>query len=117
MQDAGVNDYVSKDTVNDRQQWRILRKKFGTTGVTIKKGNVALDLGQVGQGWYVSALNQDGGPFIQIGDLTSIVSNEPIFTNRTRIGNLNGTVDYAVNTWGFAAGNNLGLSLTPVLAA
>lgn len=111
VQDAGALDYVSKDTVNDRQQWRLMRKKFGTTGVKVKKGNVALDAGQVGQGWlHLSALSQDGGPFFQVGDFTSIVSDEPQFTNRVRMGNLDGTVDYSSgDVWGFAAGNNLGI--------
>jgi hypothetical protein len=92
----------------DRQQWRIKRLAGGATGNLIKRGNLALDTGQIGQGWiHLSALSQDGGPFIQIGTMTS-VSTVPQFTNYVRMGNLNGTVDYATNVYGFAAGSSLG---------
>lgn len=94
-----------------RQQWRIRRKSGGTTSSIVKKGNVLLDSGQVGQGWiHLSALEQDGGPFIQIGEYTSVSSDVPQFTNYVRIGNLNGVVDYATDEWGQAAGNNLGIT-------
>ena len=83
----------------------------GTTGITIKKGITVLDAGQVGQGWIHNALDQDGGPFIQIGEMTSIVSSDtPAFTNYVRMGNLNGTLGYAIDIWGFVAGNDLGLT-------
>lgn len=92
-----------------RQQWRLRRKSGGTTSSVVKKGNTFLDSGQVGQGWvHLSALDQDGGPFVQVGDFTSISSDTPQFTNRVRMGNLNGTVDYSADTWGFAAGDDLG---------
>lgn len=92
----------------DRQKWRIRRIAGGSTGLTIKRGNLMLDTGQIGQGWiHLSALSQDGGPFIQVGTMTS-VGTIPVFTNRVRMGNLNGTVDYSSNVYGFAAGDNLG---------
>lgn len=92
-----------------KQQWRIRRKSGGTTGQVVKAGNTLLDAGQVGQGWiHLSALEQDGGPFIQIGEYTSVSSDVPQFTNYVRIGNLNGTLDYATDIWGQAAGDDLG---------
>jgi hypothetical protein len=98
----------------DRQQWRIKRIAGGATGTLIKRGNLALDTGVVGQGWvHLSALSQDGGPFIQVGTMTSI-STVPQFTNYVRMGNLNGTVDYSTNVYGFAAGSGtLGLGTAP----
>jgi hypothetical protein len=93
----------------DRQQWRIRRMAGGISATTIKRGGLALDSGQVGQGWiHLSALSQDGGPFIQIGAMTSVASSVPQFTNYVRMGNLNGTVDYSSNVYGFAAGSSLG---------
>jgi hypothetical protein len=95
----------------DRQQWRIRRMAGGISATTIKRGGLALDSGQINQGWiHLSALSQDGGPFIQIGAMTSVASNVPQFSNYVRMGNLNGTVDYATNVYGFAAGSNLGTS-------
>jgi hypothetical protein len=92
----------------DRQQWRIKRIAGGLTGTVIKRGNLALDTGVVGQGWiHLSALSQDGGPFIQVGKMTSI-STVPQFTNYVRMGNLKGTVDYTADVFGFAAGNGAG---------
>lgn len=92
-----------------KQQWRLRRKNGGSTGFVVKAGNTILDAGQEGQGWvHLSALDQDGGPFIQIGEMTDDSTADPTFTNYVRMGNLNGTVDYAADTWGFAAGSNLG---------
>ena len=92
----------------DRQQWRLERIAGGVDSSLIKRGNVMLDSGQVGQGWiHFSALEQDGGPFIQMGEFTS-VSTVPQFTNYVRMGNLNGTVDYSSDTYGFATGDSLG---------
>jgi hypothetical protein len=100
-----------------RQQWTIKRKNGGTTGTVVKKGNTLLDTGVVGQGWiHLSALQQDGGPFIQVGKMTSIVSDTPLFTNYARFGNLNGTVDYSSDAYGMAAGTVLapsGIGATP----
>lgn len=109
VQDAGALDYVSKDTTNKRQQWRLRRKKFGTTGKTVKKGSCLLDAGQPGQGWlHLSALNQDGGPFFQVGIFDSVVSDEPIFTNHVRMGRLDDVgLMTGTDKWGFAAGNDL----------
>jgi hypothetical protein len=100
------------DSANYRQGWRLLHTRGGFASMVVKKGSVAIDVGQIGQGWiHLSALVQDGGPFIQIGDMTSVAGGRGFFTNRVRMGNLAGTVDYgSVATWGFAAGNNLGLS-------
>jgi hypothetical protein len=97
----------------DRQRWRLVRRAGGWTTTTaankVKAGNVMLDAGQVGQGWvHLSALASDGGPFIQFGKMTS-VATVPDHSNYVRIGNLKNTVGYSVDTWGMAAGNNLGL--------
>lgn len=115
---GGLNGWVAREDASDgppshvpRQQWRIHRQDGGTTGQTVNKGSLALDAGSVGQGWiHLSALSQDGGPFLQIGDMTSIVSDVPVFTNRVRMGNLSGVAGISGTFWGFAAGDNLGLT-------
>lgn len=115
---GGLNGWVAREDASDgppshvpRQQWRIHRQDGGTTGQTVNKGSLALDAGSVGQGWiHLSALSQDGGPFLQIGDMTSIVSDVPVFTNRVRMGNLSGVAGISGTFWGFAAGDNLALT-------
>jgi hypothetical protein len=102
-------DWILRDDANDRQKWRLRRLGGGSVGYTFKKGTLLLDVGTLGQGWiHLSALEQDGGPFIQVGDMTSLLGGIPQFTNRVRMGNLSGTVGIAEDFWGFAAGNNLG---------
>lgn len=107
-----VHSLIVPGTVDgQRQQWRIMRKKFGTTGVEVKKGSTILDAGVPGQGWlHLSALNQDGGPFFQVGVFTEVIDDEPQFVPYTRMGNLEGTVDYSDRAWGFVTGSNLGAS-------
>ena len=104
-------DKVTADTTNKRQQWQ-LQLKSGTTGNTVKKGSLALDVGLPGQGWvHLSALEQDGGPFIQLGDWVTDPSVGGNVTNRVRMGNLNGVGGIATDTWGFAAAKNLGTAI------
>ncbi|MCC6457286.1 MAG: tail fiber domain-containing protein [Caldilineaceae bacterium] len=126
---TGSNDYIQRQAADvipgnpPRQQWRLIHRALGIPGTTIKTGNVLLDAGRPqvsvpgqpdyvpGQGWiHLSALASGGGPFIQIGDFTSVLDNVPQFTNRVRMGNLNGTVDYTTDTWGQVGGNNIGLT-------
>lgn len=115
---AGANDYLQRadqtGSTPDRQQWRLKRKVGGTTGKTIRKGSVCLDVGVVGQGWiHLSALDQDNGPFIQMGSQTSAgtTTTAPVFTNYVRMGNLNGVGGISSDTWGFAAAKNLGTTI------
>lgn len=106
-----VTALVTAGTVDGyRQQWTIKRETGGTTGITIKKGSTLVDMGQIGQGIiYLSALDQDGGPFIEVGEFTSVAGlDTPVFTYHTRMGNLNGTLDYVADEWGFIAGKNIG---------
>lgn len=106
---GGTNGWVAHDSTNKFQTWKLRRKKFSSTGIKVKKGNTLLDAGTVGAGWiYLDALKDGGGPFIEVGDFTAVVDNEPIFTTRMRMGNLNGTVDYSTDVYGFATGANLG---------
>jgi hypothetical protein len=104
-----VTAFLSTGT--NRQRWRLTHMSGGTPGTTVRAGAVCVDVGQSGQGWvHLSALRENDGPFIQVGDWTG---SDPIgtFTNRVRMGNLKGTVDYgATDAWGFAAGNSLGLA-------
>lgn len=113
VQNVLPNGYVAKDTLADgmsRQQWRLRRVAGGFDGMTIKAGNTFLDAGQQGQGWiHLSALQQDGGPFIQVGKMTG---PDPTvggaFTNFFRMGNLNGTAGYQADAYGIVAGKNIG---------
>lgn len=97
-----------------RQQWRIRRKVGGTTGLTISKGATILDAGQLGQGWvHLSALQQDKGPFIQVGKMTTEgdATNVPVHTNYVRFGNLNGIGGIGTDQWGIAAASDLGVTI------
>lgn len=114
---AGTNDYIQREdagaTEDDklsRQQWRLQRKFGGVTGQTVKKGATLVDLGVVGQGAVsLTALAENDGPYIQTEIFDSVVDDRPQYEAKTRMGNLKSTVDYAVDTFGFATGNNLGL--------
>lgn len=105
-------DWLSDDTANRRQQWR-LRLKSGTTGVVIKAGAVLVDVGQTGDGWvHINAYKNSGGPYLQLGDWSgSDPSVGGAFTNRVRLGNLNGVGGISSDTWGFAAAANLATSI------
>lgn len=132
---AGTNNYLAREdevegddttpTVVSRQQWRLRRKSGGFTGEKVKKGNVGVEFGlpldavttlypgqHKGQGVvHLSALHEDGGPFLQIQTFDTVTADVPQFLNRVRMGNLNGTVDYGTDIYGLAAGNDL--SKTP----
>ena len=61
-----VDSFLGDHATEEWQQWRIVRRSGGTTGYEIGKGAVCVDWGASGQGYmYLSALKQDGGPFIQ----------------------------------------------------
>ncbi len=101
-----------------RQQWRLIRRSGGFTGMHMSKGETAVDFGQPGSGGAIgqgavtlSALKEDGGPYIQIETMDHISGTSPnltpVFKTRTRMGNLGGTVDYTQPAWGFAAGDDL----------
>lgn len=96
------------------QRWQLRRQQGGDTGTIIKRGSVALNTGQVGQGWvHLSALKQDQGPFIQVGKQTvaGAYDTAPLFANYVRMGNLNGIGGISSDTWGFAAAKNLATSI------
>lgn len=114
VSNGGAGGWVSRDATNRRQLWRLQRIKGGSDGLLMKKGLTALDVGTTGQGQiYLSALSQDGGPFIQTGVFTSLVASEPAFTYYTRMGNLKNTAGFGgTDIYGFAAGNDLSLSPT-----
>lgn len=105
--------WIQRDDTNDRQQWRLVRRQGGTTAFVVRKGVTALCAGQEGQGWiHLSALTAadgSGGPFIQMGTMTDDALPVPVHTNRIRIGNLNGSAGFTSETYGMAAGNDIGL--------
>lgn len=113
-QAAVTGDATTPSRVS-RQQWRLTRMSGGFSGMSLSKGSTGVDFGQPstggsdpGQGAVtLSALQEDGGPWIQIETFNSVIANVPDFKNRTRMGNLNGVIDYTVPTWGFAAGADL----------
>lgn len=128
--DAGANDYVTREnattTVPSRQKWTLKRKSGGSDGFKIRAGNVAVDFGIPvdfagtpavgqfkGQGVvYLSALDQDDGPFVQIQSFETVTSDVPQFANRVRMGNLRNVAGISGSFWGVAAGDNLGSSLS-----
>lgn len=95
-----------------RQNWRLRRKSGGTDGQTIKAGSVALDVGQSGQGWvHINALDSGSGPFVQVGTWSGSDPYTPAnVINRVRMGHLSGAAGFSTGDYGFAAGNNLGLT-------
>jgi hypothetical protein len=116
-----VEAFTDRNDTAKTQRWALFLRSGGTAGQTIKAGSLGLDVGVSGQGWvHLSALEQDGGPFIQLGDWSSAIGatapnnrpwNPDSFINRVRIGNLNGVGGIATDTWGFAAAKNLGTSI------
>lgn len=105
-----LDDDVTVDGI-EIQQWQLRRKSGGITGTTIKAGSVVPDMGVVGQGMVdLSALISSGGPFLRTSSFDSILSDVPQFIAHAQMGNLTGTVDYTTDTWGFVAGDNLGLT-------
>jgi hypothetical protein len=124
---GGTQDYIQRlpqvgEKVS-RQQWRLRRMSGGFTGMKTKKGETGADVGQPAhlegiiqipaQGVvYATSLFDSNGPFIQTQVFDHIGMsgpNEilPVFTNRTRMGNLMSVVDYAGEIYGFAAGDDL----------
>jgi len=116
-----VEAFADRDNTAKTQRWQLFLRSGGTSGQTIKAGNVALDVGASGQGWvHLSALAQDKGPFIQMGDwATNRGTNSPnarpyhadAWTNYVRMGNLNGVGGISSDTWGFAAAKSLGTAI------
>lgn len=93
------------------QQWRLNHRNGGTPGYVVRKGTVAVNVGDDGQGWiHLSALEQDSGPFIQTGDWATNPYTPSNWTNRVRMGHLSGVAGYGSGKWGFAAGKDLGTS-------
>jgi hypothetical protein len=101
-----------------RQKWQLMRRSGGFTGMHMSKGDTAVDFGLPGSGGAIgqgaislSALKEDGGPYIQIETFDHVSGTSPnltpVFKTRTRMGNLGGTVDYTQPAWGFAAGDDL----------
>jgi hypothetical protein len=125
--DAGANDYIQRVPQAGekvaRQQWRLVRRSGGFTGVKIKKGETGADIGQPrheevpGSGiWipdqgiiYATSLFDADGPFIQVQTFDTVIAGVPIFKNRTRMGNLKSVAGYMGEIYGFAAGNDLSL--------
>ena len=128
VMDSGVDDYAAREDATgpavepphvSRQQWRIKRKSGGVTGTVIKKGSVGVEFGKPrtemggasGQGVvHLSALQEDGGPFIQIQVFDSVLDDVPQFLNKVRMGNLRDLLDYDEDTFGFAGGNDLSIA-------
>lgn len=123
---VGANGYITREdqtptgSVAARQQWRLIRRQGGVTNAKIAKGEIGADFGlpqtampagTPGQGTiYASSLyNPDHGPFIEIQTFESVVSAVPQFKNRVRMGNLETTVDYTAQAWGFAAADDLSI--------
>src|SRR4030095_5003215 len=130
-----ANGYIVREpqTTGDgghvaRQQWRIKYMSGGFVGMVLHKGDTAVDFGQpnyidpgppavtvIGQGAVeLSALKEDGGPWIQVETFDHVTANSPVFLNRVRMGNLDGTVDFSGPAWGFAAGNDINTLPTAV---
>jgi len=109
-----VVSYLEAHATEEWQKWRIRRRSGGTWGKPIKRGAVCVDWGASGQGYmYLSALRQDGGPFIQSaywsGDNPHTAGNRKL---TARVGNLTGTFDYASShIYGFAAAKDLSATL------
>ena len=102
-----VNLAADENGIGRQQQTFTLRS--GPTNTTIKKGNVVVGFGAVGQGFvHLSALNSAQGPWIRIGDWTGATpfaagSMQP----RTQIGRLDGLADSELNPagWGLYSDN------------
>lgn len=114
--EPGVGTYWKlywQETDNkDWQEWRLTRESGGGSfGMTVPAGSLMVDVGQAGQGFvHLSALEDAGGPFIQMGDWdtspnggANLIDNWNIYT---RMGNLNGFAGYVADTWGFLAGHD-----------
>jgi hypothetical protein len=108
-----VDSFLGDHATEEWQQWRIVRRSGGTTDYEIGKGAVCVDWGASGQGYmYLSALKQDGGPFIQSAYWSG--ANPYTGGNRkltTRMGHLSGTFDYTTDDYGFIAGKDIAAAL------
>lgn len=123
---AGTNDYIARADATAgpparmaRQQWRLKRMSGGVTGATIHKSNLLVDMGKPysvttpvpGQGIvHLSALDQDGGPYLEIQTFESVISGVPQFSTRTRLGHLSGYAGQPAGLYGFGGGNDGSLS-------
>jgi hypothetical protein len=117
-------DYVQRQNADpangipvSRQQWRLKRKSGGTTGAKIRRGNVIVDFGKPnsvlapGQGIvHISALDTNGGPFVQIQRFMSVSSDVPQLVTLTRMGHLSGFAGQPAGLYGFGMGNDGSLS-------
>lgn len=104
---GGYLDHATEDW----QRWTLQRKDGGTTGFEIGRGAACVDWGESGQGYvYLSALQQDGGPFIQ----TATWAGASPFASgarkvQARMGNLSGLFGYG-NVQGFIAAKDASLT-------
>lgn len=100
-------------TPSGYQTWTFTRGSGGSAGsmtasTVVARGTVVLDYGVSGAGYYevnaVDGVDGANSPYSQVVTWATapVAANRTV---RTRIGNLNGSYDYASTTWGAAFGD------------
>jgi hypothetical protein len=90
--------------------WRYTASiQAGTNNITYRAGLGVLNYGQSGAGFIIETADQSNAPYIQMAthaaSFTAANSSGTLsLTPQLRIGNLNGSYDYAADTYGFGAG-------------
>lgn len=102
---SGNDNWMTVSSVSDQTTfYRYVCTKDNGTNATFRAGAAVVDYGPSGQGIIYSTVDGSNSPYISVQ--THAGSPWSTITDRLRVGNLNGFLDYASNLYGFAIGSS-----------
>lgn len=108
IKDGSGNDnwFTVASVVNNTTYYSYVCTKASGSNVTFYAGAAVADYGPSGQGLIFSTVDSVNAPYISVQ--THAGSPWSAITERLRMGNLNGYMDYATSIYGFAVGSSSG---------